>query len=123
MTRITLLVLITTLVAAPIASAEMAQALSEGISADDRAAHPEYPLKLVFFIKGGAYLANVKVQVHNQKGEMVYDGTSQGPWLFLDLMPGEYIVTAIRDNGDKQGAKFTLTKGAPQKQLALMFPD
>lgn len=56
----------------------------------------EFPAKLVFAEKGGAYLSNVAVRITDAKsGKVVFDGGCRyAPWLVLGLEPGRYEVTA-----------------------------
>lgn len=78
--------------------------LSTGIGLDNREAHPDYPLKLVFAANDGPYLAAIDVEVYDSAGDQVLKTHSQGPWLFVDLPAGEYRVKAMRQNGDVSSA-------------------
>ena len=95
--------------------------LSAGIGEEDRQAHDEYSLKLVFFETGGPYVANVRVRIYDQDGGQLLDYLSPAPWLFVGLEAGSYSVRAERENGDAQGASFTLD-GEGQRRLSLRFP-
>lgn len=96
-----------------IASAGM-QPLSSGIGLENRQPHPEYPLKLVFAMSGGAYLANVNVTILDSTGKEVATLHSPGPWLFVDLPAGTYKVLAKRANGELATAMLHLTGDGQQ---------
>jgi hypothetical protein len=74
--------------------------LSAGVSAEDRAPHPEYPLKLIFAVAGGVYLADIQVRVTDAGGAEVLRAHSPGPWLFVHLPAGRYTVRATRPGGE-----------------------
>lgn len=46
--------------------------------------------------KTGAFLADVRVTVRDERQRVVFDGALDGPWLFIDLPPGRYDVQAGR---------------------------
>jgi len=82
------------------------QYVSGGIGVGERnamhAAARNYDLHLTFATrKRGAYLADVDVTVHDAKGRTILQATSEGPWLYAKLPPGEYRVTAVM-NGEKR---------------------
>lgn len=54
----------------------------------------EFNVKLVFALKSGAYLSDVKVTVADATGKTVLDATSDGPWLLTKLPAGAYQVVA-----------------------------
>jgi hypothetical protein len=70
-----------------------------GIGSDERdallAAGQSYALKLTFAGGGdGAYVAEVDVKILDGKGQPVLAASDTGPYLFVDLPPGTYRVTA-----------------------------
>jgi hypothetical protein len=83
--------------------------LSAGVGETGRAAHPEYSVKLVFAQLKGPYMAQVQVQVTDAQGGTVVDMVSEGPWLFLDLAPGDYRVRATSKAGVARSAAFTVS--------------
>lgn len=96
---------------------------STGIGEEQRQEiHSDFSLKLVFFVHTGAFLANINVEISTQFGKQLLKTNSYGPWLFVDLEPGMYTVSASRKNGDRQSALFSISKGA-QKTISLMFQD
>ena len=42
----------------------------------------------------GQYLADVPVSIKNAHGNIVFDGVSEGPMLWVGVPPGRYVVTA-----------------------------
>ncbi len=54
----------------------------------------DFNLKLVFALKSGDYVSDVKVTIVDAAGKTVLDTTSEGPW-FLTLLPvGNYKILA-----------------------------
>jgi len=94
--------------------------LSTGLGKTKREIHPEYPLKLEFSLRTGPYVADVDVDIF-QDGRKVKSIHSPGPWLYVDLEPGSYAVTATLEDGRKQGAQFTITEDK-QQQVILSWP-
>lgn len=79
------------------------QYFSAGLGKEERSlSYPPYSLKLIFVKGERAFLAGVTVEVLNSDqttlvsipGEEV-----QGPWLFLNLSPGNYVVKATDSGG------------------------
>ena len=120
-TKSSILIFLTLLVGSN-AYAEL-RILSTGIGEDQRQElHSDYSLKLVFFVHTGAFLANIDVEISTRSGKQLLKTNSYGPWLFVDLKPGTYNVSASRKNGDRQGVLFSISKGE-QKTISLMFQD
>jgi len=53
-----------------------------------------YNLKLVFALKTGEFLSDVKVSISDAKGNPVLNATSDGPWFLAKLPAGSYRVVA-----------------------------
>ena len=72
--------------------------LTGGVTKDEaqfmKAAASQYNLQVTFIANGGQYLANVPVSVKNERGQVVFDGVSEGPMLWIGVPPGKYVVTA-----------------------------
>lgn len=81
-------------------SMESARVMTGGVGEDDRniLEHQArgYDLKAVFALAGGAYLSDVDVRIRDSAGNVVVDTVTEGPWLYADLEPGEYRVTASK---------------------------
>ncbi len=74
----------------PMVSGGIGDAELEDISAIQK----QYRLKLVFAETMGAYVADVGVQVHDRRGNMLVNTVSQGPILLINLTPGTYILSS-----------------------------
>ena len=97
--------------------------LSTGIGYSERQApYSDYSTKIVLFVTGGAFLANVNVTVLDMKDKVLFQGVSQGPWFLINLEPGEYQVIAKRKSGETQSARFTVKSGQ-QTRVPLLFPQ
>lgn len=53
-----------------------------------------FNLKLIFALKSGDYLSNVKVAITDARGKSLLDTTSDGPWFLTKLSPGNYQIAA-----------------------------
>ena len=53
-----------------------------------------FNLKLVFAMKSGDYLSNVKVAITDARGNTLVDTVSDGPWLLTKLPTGSYQIAA-----------------------------
>ena len=95
--------------------------LSTGLGIKSRQPHPEYPLKLEFSQRSGNYIAEVDVAIYRD-GSRIQSIHSEGPWLFVDLEPGNYSVVA-EYNGRKQGTRFTISEGEKQQRVILSWPQ
>lgn len=83
----------------PIHQAGGIKYFSAGVGLEERsAAYPPYSLKLVFVAGPKAYLSQVSVTVKDKDGTTVVAVPREqvtGPWLFVDLPPGTYAITAV----------------------------
>ena len=83
----------------PIFQAGPAKYFSAGVGVEERAAHyPPFPLKLVFVAGPRAYLSEVSVAITNFAGHVQLQVPQErvtGPWLFVDLPPGTYEISAV----------------------------
>jgi hypothetical protein len=72
--------------------------ISGGVGLDEREAmmqhYGDYNLHLGFARPGGEFLADVKITTQDAKGNILYEGRSDGPLLFAELPLGSYRVTA-----------------------------
>jgi hypothetical protein len=53
-----------------------------------------FNLKLVFAMKSGDYVSNVKVAITDARGTTLLDTVSDGPWLLTKLPTGSYQIDA-----------------------------
>lgn len=54
----------------------------------------DFNLKLIFAMKSGEYVSNVRVSIIDAAGRTVLDTTTEGPWLLAKLSAGTYQVIA-----------------------------
>lgn len=54
----------------------------------------DFNLKLVFALKSGDYVSDVKVTIADAAGKPLLDTTSEGPWFLAKLPAGNYQVAA-----------------------------
>jgi hypothetical protein len=96
--------------------------VSGGTGLDEREAFAaigkNYSLKLVFAIKSGEYLSDVKVEISDRIGKKVLDAVADGPWFFTNLPPGKYTVTVTMMGKEQQNG---VNIGKGQKQTTLHF--
>jgi len=99
--------------------------LSAGVGIEERqATYPPFPLKLIFAQTGGAFLSGVSVSIKDQAGKElanISEDQTAGPWLFLDLAPGLYNITAVRKDGTTIHKTIKAPKGK-SKDIYLHWP-
>src|SRR5437899_11021266 len=82
----------------PIARVGSIRYFSAGIGLEERSAHyPAFPLKLVFVAGPKAYLSQVSITITDKEGKVrlqIQPKQVTGPWLFVDLPPGNYDIAA-----------------------------
>ena len=54
----------------------------------------DFNLKLVFALKSGDYVSDVKVTIADAAGKTLLDTTSEGPWFLTRLPVGNYQIVA-----------------------------
>lgn len=54
----------------------------------------DFNVKLVFALKSGAYVSDVRVTIADATGRTVLDATSDGPWFLTKLPAGAYRIVA-----------------------------
>lgn len=99
----------------PPATASSLPYLSGGVGYDERARmeamKSQYNLRLLFAISGaGSYLSGVKVRIQDIAGTTLLDAISNGPWLYAQLAPGNYVLT-LDHEGQIQRRNITITPG------------
>jgi hypothetical protein len=69
-----------------------------GIGLDEvaafQAAAQQYNLRITFSTKTGEYYAGVKLTLRDAHGNVIIETTSDGPFVFFNVLPGKYEVTA-----------------------------
>lgn len=99
---------------------------SAGVGLEERAAeYPPFSLKLVFTAGGKPFLSGVDVTIKPAKGGAairVPREQVEGPWLFVDLPPGTYDVTASHADRE-QVLKGIKVEGGKQRVFQLRWAD
>ncbi len=99
---------------------------SAGIGLEERAAqYPPFSLKLVFTAGGKPFLSGVSVTIQPAKGGVavtIPQEQVEGPWLFVDLAPGVYHVTAVHRDRQQELKGISITAGK-QKTMHLRWPE
>jgi hypothetical protein len=104
--------------AAPLSAyASNVQVTSGGVGEGSRAelmrAYGDYNLHVAFAEKSGAFLADVEVTIRDARGNVVWQGISEGPMLFARLPSGRYSVAA-QFNGETKRREVSVS-GRPAK--------
>ncbi|HEU4686356.1 MAG TPA: hypothetical protein VFS39_17750 [Nitrospira sp.] len=98
---------------------------SAGVGLEERSAeYPPFPLKIVFTAGGKPFLSGVAVTIQPANAGAIAIPREQveGPWLFVDLSPGLYDVTATF--GDQtQHLKGIRVESGKQKVVYLRWKD
>lgn len=99
--------------------------MSGGIGTDERDAlrqkSRDFNLKVVCATKGGAYLADIALQIKEESGTTVLAVKSEGPWFFTKLSPGNYTVTATIEEATLS-QKVQITQGG-QSIVYFFWPE
>lgn len=97
------------------------QFLTGGVGKSERAAIEKeagaYDLWLTVAERDGAYLSDVDVRIENDKGQVVLDTRTDGPFLLARLAPGRYSVRAL-SGGVRAGLR---TVDVPEKGQNRIF--
>lgn len=101
--------------------------LSGGIGTDAREglekAGRAFPLKVVLATTpGGRYLAMMELVVRNADGKTVLKLEGVGPWVYLDLPQGAYVLEGRRRDGQTANAGPVTVAPGRQARVALLFP-
>jgi hypothetical protein len=63
----------------------------------------DFNVKLVFAMKSGDYVSEVKITIANAAGTTLVDTTSEGPWFLTKLPAGNYqVVATFAGNAEKR---------------------
>ena len=99
---------------------------SVGVGLEERQAqYPPFSLKLVFTAGGKPYLAGVDVTIQPAKGAAAITiprEQVEGPWLFVDLPPGTYDISAAYGE-HKQALEGIKVVGGKQKIVHLRWAE
>ncbi|WP_447980631.1 hypothetical protein [Candidatus Nitrospira bockiana] len=106
----------------PLHRAGAVRYFSAGVGLEERqAVYPPFSLKVVFVAGEREYLTRVGVIIQNDRGEAVASIPAEhvtGPWLFVDLKPGRYVMIGKRDGRADVQARATVVEG--RESVALL---
>lgn len=89
--------------------------VSGGVGGDERAAieaqQADYSLKIILIGKGGMYLSDVAVSIHDASGAEVVNHTAEGPFVLADLPAGTYRLGFLAADGASQKLNVTIVEG------------
>jgi hypothetical protein len=96
----------------PVQQYEAIRYYSAGVGIEERRTLPQrFPLKIVFRTDAGHLLCDADVTIA-AGGKTVFRGRAQnGPWLIVDLPPGNYDVTAAQDGATRTAKGVKLAEG------------
>lgn len=78
-----------------------------GVGMNERELAPDYNTRIQFFVNGGSYLSDVHFVLYDEQGMRMHEGTTDGPWVLVDLPAGTYSVKATRTaTGETQSTRF-----------------
>lgn len=97
--------------------------LTGGVTLDERQEMAEqrnkFSLLLKLAAKSGRYLGDASVVVTNGKGATVFESTTDGPWLLVNLPAGSYTLKAT-SGGVSQSQKISIGKNA-RRELTMYW--
>ena len=83
-----------------------------GAGQESRSEAPNYNTAIQFFEQDGSYLADVWFTLYDGHGEVMLQGMTHGPWLFMDLDDGEYSLKGQRlATAEVQSIRFRVSGG------------
>ncbi len=87
----------------PLYEQQSIQYFSAGLGKEERSlTYPPYPLKLIFVRGERAFLAGVSIHLMNEDGTLrlkIPGEDVEGPWLFIKIPTGTYVVSGTDSNG------------------------
>ncbi len=100
----------------PLYEQESIQYFSAGLGKEERSlTYPPFPLKLIFVQGERAFLARVSVHIAKEDGTQLLripGEEVEGPWLFINIPTGTYVVSGTDADGTK--IKKTITVETPK---------
>ena len=89
---------------------------STGVGLEEREAeYPPFRLKLILVAGARAYLTGVDVTISSEDGALRIDIPAdhvKGPWLFVDLPPGSYSISATSEGRTQEKKGVVVREGA-----------
>lgn len=86
-----------------------------GVGEGARDTAPERNTRVEFFVDNGAYLADIDYELYSADGDSMADGQADGPWVLMELSPGEYSIRGTREStGEVQSTRFQVEENREQ---------
>jgi len=80
-----------------------------GVGIESRAEAPLFNTAIQFFQQDGSFLANITYTLYDANGQQMLQGSTEGPWLFVDLPNGEYSLKGEHAaSGEVQSIRFSV---------------
>ncbi len=102
----------------PLYKGEDFQYFSAGVGLEERQlTYPPYQLKLILVQGTRAFLSNVSVKIRQLDGPLTFDIPAiqvEGPWVFLKIPDGTYLITAANYQDKKIEKQVSVKKEHPQ---------
>lgn len=92
-----------------------------GVTQDAREHYPEGNTQIYFNVAAGSYLADIPFTLEAKDREFKLEGTSLGPIVVANLVPGSYYVKAQRGD-ESQGHHFRVEESR-KTRIGLTFPE
>ncbi len=109
----------------PLYSKESIKYFSAGLGKEERSLkYPPFAVKLIFIQGDRAYLAGVTVNILKEDGSpllMIPGGDVEGPWLFINMPPGRYMVNGTDSTGTTVKKTITVASNG-QTVIHFRFP-
>ncbi len=109
----------------PVYSKESIEYFSAGLGKEERSlTYPPFALKLIFVQGERAYLAGVTVNILNEDGApllMIPGGEVDGPWLFINIPTGRYMISGTNSTGNTIQKVITVASDG-QSVIHFRFP-
>lgn len=84
--------------------------VSTGVGKESRENLPNFALMLVFYTRNSRYLANIECEITPGQAGGPTRIRSDGPWLLVDLPPGQYSIRAKAANGAEITKTFRVSR-------------
>ena len=81
-----------------------------------------YPIRIEFAGGTGQYVGNTTLTLHDDKGNMAFSVSCDGPWLLLQLPAGKYRVTASADGASPREEVISVPASG-QARAVIRFPE
>ena len=102
----------------PLYKGEGFQYFSAGVGLEERQlTYPPYPVKFILVQGSGAFLSNVSFSIRQLDGTLNFEIPAahvEGPWVFLNIPTGTYLITATNSQQKKIEKQVSVTEDRSQ---------